>query len=148
MALASESELIGRIRLSTAALLAGYVDARADADHRQEIDRWYFGFNPTFDRSLHGPSVSRGFEFSPNVKVSYKIFRRGAAGLEYYGSYGPIGSFDSLQQQQHQLVPSLELDLPHRWELDVGYAFGLTPGTKEQVLKVIVGRCFGGKDKD
>ncbi len=114
----------------------------------KKIERWYFGFNPTFDRSLHGPSVGRGFEFSPNVKVSYDIFRGAAAGLEYYGSYGPIGSFDPLQQQQHQLVPSLELDLPHRWELDVGYAFGLTPGTKEQVLKVIVGRRFGGKDKD
>ncbi len=114
----------------------------------KKINPWYFGFNPTFDRSLHGPSVSRGFEFSPNVKVSYNIFRRAAAGVEYYGSYGSVGSFDPLQQQQHQIVPSLKLDLPHRWELDAGYAFGLTPGTKEQVLKVIVGRRFGGKDKD
>lgn len=112
----------------------------------KKIARWYFAFNPTFDRSLHGPSMGKGFEFSPNVKVGYDIFRRATAGLEYYGSYGAIGSFDALQQQQHQLVPSLELDLPHKWELDVGYAFGLTPGTKEQVLKVIIGRRFGGKN--
>jgi len=111
----------------------------------KKIARWYFAFNPTLDRALHGPSVSKGFEFSPNVKVSYDIFRRAALGLEYYGSYGPIGSFDPLQTQQHQLVPSLELDLPHKWELAVGYAFGLTRGTREQVLKVIVGRRFGGK---
>ena len=111
----------------------------------KKIARWYFAFNPTLDRALHGPSVSKGFEFSPNVKVSYDIFRHAALGLEYYGSYGPIGSFDPLQTQQHQLVPSLELDLPHKWELDVGYAFGLTRGTREQVLKVIVGRRFGGK---
>jgi hypothetical protein len=114
----------------------------------KKVERWYFAFNPTFDRSLHGPSVSKGFEFSPNVKASYDIFRRATAGVEYYGSYGPIGSFDPLRQQQHQIVPSLELDLPHKWELDVGYALGLTPGTKEQVLKVILGRRFGGKDRN
>jgi hypothetical protein len=112
----------------------------------KKIARWYFAFNPTFDRSLHGPSTSKGFEFSPNVKVGYDISRRVTAGLEYYGSYGAIGSFDTLQQQQHQIVPSLELDLRHKWELDVGYAFGLTPGTKEQVLKVIIGYRFGGRN--
>lgn len=113
----------------------------------KKIEGWYFAFNPTFDRSLRGPSFSKGVEFSPNIKVSYDIFRSVTAGLEYYGSYGSIGSFDPLQQQEHQLVPTVEFDLPDRWELDVGYAFGLTPGTREQVLKVIIGRRFGGKRK-
>lgn len=114
----------------------------------KKIGRWYFGFNPTFDRSLRGPNAEKGFEFSPNVKLGCDVVKGATAGLEYYGSYGPIGSFDPLQQRQHQLVPSLELDLPHRWELDFGYAFGLTPGTKEQVLKVIIGRRFGGNHSD
>ena len=112
----------------------------------KSIGRWYFAFNPAFDRSLHGISVRKGFEFSPNVKVGYEIFRRARVGIEYYSSYGPLGAFDPLVKQQHQLVPSLELDLPHKWDLAVGYGFGLTPSTTtEQVLKVIVGRRFGGK---
>ena len=112
----------------------------------RKIGRWYFAFNPTFDRSLHGISVSKGFEFSPNGKIGYDIFRRAAVGIEYYSSYGPLGAFDPLEKQQHQLVPSLELDLPHKWELDIGYGFGLTPSTTtEQVLKVIVGHRFGGR---
>ena len=114
----------------------------------KKIGRWYFAFNPTFDRSLHGPGTSKGVEFSPNVKASYQIFRQATAGLEYYSSYGSIGALDPLARQQHQIVPSLELDLPHKWEVNIGYGVGLTPGTNEQVLKVIVGRRFGGKDRD
>src|ERR1043166_4515818 len=33
----------------------------------KKIDKWYFCFNPTFDRSFHGPGVAKGVEFSPNV---------------------------------------------------------------------------------
>src|SRR5437667_7633016 len=40
------------------------------------IGSWYLSFNPTLDRALHGPSVSRGFEFSPNAKVSYDVTRQ------------------------------------------------------------------------
>src|SRR5262252_2339450 len=37
----------------------------------KKMGRWYWSFNPTIDKSFHGQSVSAGFEFSPNVKVSY-----------------------------------------------------------------------------
>jgi len=114
----------------------------------KKIGRWYFAFNPTFDRSLHGPGTSKGIEFSPNIKGSYDVLKHATVGLEYYSSYGSIGAFDPLQKQQHQIVPSLELDLPHKWEVNVGYGIGLTAGTNEQVLKVIVGRRFGGGDRD
>src|ERR1700721_324793 len=33
------------------------------------IGRLYLGFNPTIDRSFHGPSVPMGVTFSPNVKA-------------------------------------------------------------------------------
>jgi hypothetical protein len=35
----------------------------------KQVGRWYLSFNPTFDRSFHGPSVHEGFTFSPNVKA-------------------------------------------------------------------------------
>jgi len=70
----------------------GYTQARFTGDTwtyelRPIIDKklgpWYLGFNPAFDRSLHGPSVSKGWEFSPNVKISYDVTKKIAAGIEY-----------------------------------------------------------------
>ena len=40
----------------------------------QRLGRWYWAFNPTFDRSLHGASVSRGFEFSPRSGKPSQVF--------------------------------------------------------------------------
>jgi hypothetical protein len=34
----------------------------------KQMGRLYFAFNPTLDRSWHGPSVNQGITFSPNVK--------------------------------------------------------------------------------
>src|SRR6266853_6354900 len=54
----------------------------------KQINRWYFSFNPTFDKSFHGPSVHQGFVFSPNVKFSYDFTKKITGGIEYYGSVG------------------------------------------------------------
>ena len=55
--------------LSTVALQPGYMDVGDPADHRQGAWKWYLAFNPTLDRSFHGPSVSQGVTFSPNFKA-------------------------------------------------------------------------------
>ena len=62
----------------------------------KKIGRWYLSFNPTLDRSFHGPGVNQGVVFSPNFKFSYDITKRIAGGLEYYGSWGPITDFSPL----------------------------------------------------
>src|SRR5947207_1026141 len=56
----------------------------------KKIGRFYMAFNPTFDKSFHGPSQSAGYEFSPNVKFSYDVTKKVALGMEYYGAYGPV----------------------------------------------------------
>src|SRR6266481_8773261 len=35
----------------------------------KKLGKWYWSFNPSFDRSFHGPGVSKGLEFSPNFKA-------------------------------------------------------------------------------
>jgi hypothetical protein len=65
----------------------------------KKIGRWYLSFNPTLDRSFHGPGVNQGVVFSPNFKFSYDITKRIAGGLEYYGSWGPITDFSPLHDQ-------------------------------------------------
>jgi hypothetical protein len=59
-------------------------EIRPIIDNKQ--GRWYWSFNPTVDRALHGENVKKDFEFSPNAKISYDFSPKIAGGLEYYGA--------------------------------------------------------------
>jgi hypothetical protein len=109
----------------------------------RKLGRLYLSFNPTLDRSLHGPSSGRGLEFSPNFKVSLDLSQEVALGLEYYGSLGPLSGFDPVSEQQHQIFPTLDLNVSPRWELNAGLGLGLTHATDHLILKAILGYRFG-----
>jgi hypothetical protein len=108
----------------------------------QQVRRWYWSFNPTFDKSLHGPSVNRGFVFSPNVKISYDFTKKIAGGIEYYGSVGPATDFLPTFQQQHQIFPTIDLNLSPKWEINFGVGVGLTRSTDHLIAKMILGYRF------
>lgn len=108
----------------------------------QKVRRWYWSLNPTFDRSFHGESVHRGVVFSPNFKVSYDLTPKIAAGVEYYGSTGPVTGFLSIPEQQHQVFPALDLNLAPQWELNFGLGVGLTRETDHLIAKMILGYRF------
>jgi hypothetical protein len=82
---------------------------------------------PTLDRSFHGENVHEGVIFSPNAKFSFDF--KISAGLEYYGSVGPVTGFDPLSQQQHQIFPAIDLNIAPQWELNFGLGVGLTGST-------------------
>jgi hypothetical protein len=109
------------------------------------IGRLYLCFNPTLDRSFHGPSVPEGVVFSPNVKVGYDITKVINGGFEYYGALGPVTGFDALRQQQQQVFAVTDLNLSPNWEFNFGVGVGLTGGSDHLLVKMIIGRRFGGK---
>ena len=114
-----------------------------NADRKDETNgRWYWSFNPSVDRSFHGPSVSQGVVFSPNFKVGYDITSRIAGGFEYYGSIGPVTGFDPLREQQQQLFPTIDLNLSPNWEFNLGVGVGMTQGTDHLLVKLILGYRF------
>jgi len=108
----------------------------------KQIGRWYLSFNPTIDRSFHGPGVSGGVGFSPNFKAGYDITKKVNVGLEYYGALGPITGFDPLRDQQQQIVPAIDLNLSPDWEFNAGLGVGVTQGTDHLIFKMIIGRRF------
>ena len=108
----------------------------------KKLGRWYASFNPTLDRSFHGPESTRGFQFSPNVKLSYDVTKRVSGGIEYYGSLGPITGFDRLRDQQQQILPAIDLNLSEKWEVNFGAGIGMTRSTDHLLIKVIIGRRF------
>lgn len=108
----------------------------------KQIKRWYLSFNPTVDRAVQGPDARRGFEFSPNFKVSYDVTKKIAGGLEYYGTIGPVTGFDPFHDQQHQIFPSIDLNVSPKWEFNLGVGVGITRSTDHLIVKMIVGRRF------
>ncbi len=109
----------------------------------QTYKRFYWSFNPTFDRSFHGPSVNKGVEFSPNLKLSYDVTSVVSAGIEYYGSVGPVTAFDPLRDQEQQIIPAIDLNLGPKWEFNFGVGVGMTSSTDHLLVKMIVGYRFG-----
>jgi hypothetical protein len=116
----------------------------------KKMGRIYAAFNPALDSSLHGPSVHKGMEFSPNAKLSYDVLRwhkhkredNLSVGMEYYGNCGPISGFDPLREQQQQFFPSIDLDVSENWEFNFGVGVGTTASTDRLIYKAILGRRF------
>ena len=108
----------------------------------KKIGRTYLAFNPTFDKSFRGPEQPRGYSFSPNFKVSLDITSRVAAGLEYYGAYGPVNGFFPLRDQQQLIVPVIDVDFGKNWEFNFGVGYGVTSSTDRLLIKMIVGYRF------
>ena len=113
----------------------------------KKIGPWYLSFNPTLDRSFHGPGVNQGVVFSPNVKFSYDLTKKIAAGLEYYGSVGPITGFIPAHDQQHQFFPTIDVDFGPQWEFNFGVGIGATGSTDHLIVKCIIGRRFSWPQK-
>jgi hypothetical protein len=108
----------------------------------KKLGRWYLAFNPTMDRSFHGPGIREGLNFSPNFKASYDITKKVAFGLEYYGALGPITGFDPIREQEQQIVPAIDIDFGPNWEFNLGVGVGVTQGTDHLLVKAIIGRRF------
>jgi hypothetical protein len=108
----------------------------------KQIGPWYLSFNPAFDRSFHGDSVHQGVTFSPDFKLSYDFTKKITGGLEYYGAVGPATDFLPTGQQQHQIFPTIDLNLSAKWEVNFGLGVGVTHSTDHLIAKMILGYRF------
>jgi len=110
--------------------------------------RFYWAVNPAFERTLHGPDVNLGLDFSPAVKVSWDFTKVVTGGFEYYADYGSIRDVYSVHSQQQQIFPAIDLNVSPKWEINFGVGVGATAATDHWIAKVIIGRRFDwGKSK-
>jgi hypothetical protein len=108
----------------------------------KQLGRWYFAFNPAFDKSFHGPSANQGFIFSPDAKISYDFTPKITGGVEYYGTLGPVPNLYPIPQQQQQIFPTIDLNVSPKWEINFGVGFGLTGATVHLITNSIIGYRF------
>lgn len=109
----------------------------------QTLNRFYWSLNPTFERTLEGPGVLKGFDFTPNAKISYDVTKLVTAGFEYYGDMGDVRHFDPRQQQSHEIYPAIDLNLGPDWEVNFGVSVPVSKGVEDRrVIKLITGHRF------
>lgn len=114
----------------------------------KQVGPWYLAFNPTFDRSFHGPSVDQGLTFSPNVKAGYDITKKVNAGIEYYGYFGDVRNVAIPREQQQQFFAATDLNVSPKWEFNFGIGVGTTASTDHLIVKAIVGRRFSWPSRE
>ena len=108
----------------------------------QQSGRWYVALNPALEKSLHGEHSSEGFELAPSAKLSFDLTKRVTVGAEYYSALGRLSHLSRWNEQEHQIMPVLDLNLSPDWEFNFGVGFGLTRSTDDLLVKLIVGRRF------
>ena len=104
------------------------------------LGNWYFSLNPNIDFVLTGDQKGAGI--SPQFKTVYTINKLGI-GFEYYGA---LGNFDNIlpgNMQEHLIGPMIDLYVDPKWEVNGGVLFGLTEGSNQTILKLLLGRRRG-----
>ena len=97
---------------------------------------------PTIGHAFAGDSSAHGWDFSPAAALKLNVTGQVTLGVEYYGSFGRLGSFDPANRQWQEIFPSLDLDVSPDWELNAGVGIGLTSATDRLLFKAIVGYRF------
>jgi hypothetical protein len=100
-------------------------------------------FNPVFERALHGPGTSGGWNFEPAARVGYEASERFAPSLEYYGEWGALPAFVPLHDQVHQILPGADVKLTKNLEWSFGVGIGMTSAGNRLVYKSRFEYAFG-----
>jgi hypothetical protein len=98
--------------------------------------------NLAFEKPFDGPGTHRGVTFSPSGLVSCEATSWLEPAVEYYGDMGAVEHFPSVSEQQHFIVPALNLNLIPQLEFNFGVGFGLTRASNGTFVKSIIGWSF------
>ena len=92
--------------------------------------------NPILDNSYEG--ISR-LDFAPSSRIAYHIDDKLAVALEEYDDFGPLRGFLPAGEQSHQMFLAADYD-GEPVSVEGGIGFGLTRGSDNLVLKLILSR--------
>ena len=98
--------------------------------------------NFSFNKPFSGPGTHQGMTLEPAGQVSYPVNRWLEPALEYYGEIGPLAHLPSIENQQHFLVPSINLHLAPQLEMNAGYGVGVTNASLGRFFKGTIGWVF------
>jgi hypothetical protein len=111
----------------------------------KSFGKYQLDFNPVFERALHGPGTSGGWNFEPAARIGYEASQRFTPSLEYYSEWGALPSFLPAREQVHQILPGGDLKLAKNLVWSFGAGIGLTPAGNRLVYKSRFEISFGGR---
>jgi hypothetical protein len=106
------------------------------------LGRFFIVANFSFDKPFSGAGTHQGMSLEPAGQVSYRVNRWLEPALEYYGEIGPLAHLPSVENQQHFLVPSINLHLAPQLEINAGYGVGVTKASLGRFFKSTIGWIF------
>jgi hypothetical protein len=136
-----ERFLDGAIEVEYAIPLKKYLDGETIETRvilEKDLGQVSIVLNPIFEKNVSGPNVDEGMDFQYASGLYYRATRRLTPGVEFYGDIGPLGNLNPKSQQQHYVFPRLGVKFTRSVSLDIGYGFGLTKASDDQVIKAIL----------
>jgi hypothetical protein len=100
----------------------------------KEREHWQIVFNPVFERALHGPGTSHGWNFEPALLLRWKR-KHFSPSLEYYGGIESIDVAPRGQPEVHQLFCGGDWDARPGFKVNLGAGFDLGDRGPGIVLK-------------
>lgn len=94
--------------------------------------------NPIFEKAISSDKVDEGVEFEYGARLALHPAGWLRTGVEFYGEMGELGDLAPVDEQEHYVFPAIEVELPFELALDVGYGFGLTKASDDQIVKAIL----------
>lgn len=94
--------------------------------------------NPKIEKKTSGPDITEGLEFEYAASLYRPVGTGVDLGLELYGAIGELVNTKPLDQQEHYLVPALNIKLPDGLSWNIGVAVGLTKASDDVVVKSIL----------
>ena len=98
--------------------------------------------NPILDTDYTGGF--RGLQFNPAARIAYNLPREWAVAVEWYGGFGPLRDFDTVNNQFHEVWAVVD----HNTKIvniETGVGVGVTAGADRLTFKVMVSRDLNSR---
>lgn len=100
----------------------------------KDIGAWSVKLNPIFEKVVSGGDVGEGMEFELAAGLYRKPSNKMEVGLEIYDKFGESANIKPSNARESYAVPTIDYEVKDGVKIHVGYAFGLSRVSDDQVL--------------
>lgn len=100
-------------------------------------DRWQLRFNALAGRQL-GSGAADGVFLETRAQLTYKLDAGPRVGLEMFNDLNTTEDFGGFDEQEQQLGPVLKTGIGDRWNLFLGYLYGISDAADDHDFRMML----------